>query len=319
MRHYQQLTIEQRYGIYSLIKTGHSQVEIAKVIGVHKSTISRELRRNRGERSYRYQQANRKAIERRKGKIPLRIDQETWRLIELLIEEDWSPEQISGWLKLEMNISVSHEWIYHHILTDKQTGGYLYRHLRCRKKSRRRYGSPDRRGEIRNKISIEKRPAIVDTKERLGDWEIDTIIGKGHKQAIVSAAERKSRFALIYKVERKTSDLVNKAIIKLLLPLKQYVHTVTFDNGKEFAGHEMLSKELDADIYFAHPYASFERGLNENTNGLFRQYFPKDRDFTNITDEEIIQAIKKLNNRPRKCLGFKTPNMVFFKGVNCCT
>jgi len=302
-----------------LKKTGQNQTEIANVIGVHKSTISRELRRNHGERGYRYQQAHSQALDRRKGKIPLRIDTETWAMVEALISEDWSPEQISGWLKLEMSISVSHEWIYHHILTDKQAGGYLYRHLRCRKKRKKRYGSTDRRGEIRNRVSIDKRPAVVEVKERIGDWEADTIIGKGHKQALVSVTERKSRFALIYKVERKTSDQVTEAVNKLLLPIKQYVHTLTSDNGKEFAGHEVLSSKLEADFYFAHPYASFERGLNENTNGLIRQYFPKTRDFTTIKNEEIIQAIKRLNNRPRKCLGFKTPNQVFFGGVNCCT
>ena len=319
MKFYQQLTLEQRYGIYSLIKTGHTQAEIAQVIGVHKSTISRELRRNHGERGYRYKQAHHKAIERQKDKISLRIDRETWAMIETLISEDWSPEQISGWLKLEMNISVSHEWIYHHVKVDKQSGGDLYRHLRCRKKRKKRYGSNDRRGEIRNKVSIDERPPIVDTRERLGDWEADTIIGKQHKQALVSLTERKSRFSLIYKVAHKTSDLVSVAISKLLLPIKHNVYTVTSDNGKEFAGHEVIAKKLAADFYFAHPYSSFERGLNENTNGLIRQYFPKDRDFTTITDEEIIRAIKKLNNRPRKCLGFKTPNQVFFGGVNCCT
>jgi len=319
MNHYNHLTQAQRYGIYSLIKTGHTQAKIAEVIGVHKSTISRELQRNHGERGYRYQQAHRKANDRRKGKIPLRIDQGTWAMIETLIAEDWSPEQISCWLRLEMNISVSHEWIYQHILLDKQSGGHLYRHLRCRKKRKKRYGSNDRRGEIRNRVSIDERPAIVKAKERIGDWEVDTIIGKGHKQALVSVTERKSRFALIYKVERKTSDQVSKAINKLLIPIKQCVQTVTSDNGKEFADHEVIAKKLSADFYFAHPYSSFERGSNENTNGLFRQYFPKDRDFTTITNEEIIRAIKKLNNRPRKCLGFKTPNQVFFGGVNCCT
>ena len=319
MDSYKQLTLEQRYGIYSLIKTGYSQTEIATVIGVHKSTISRELRRNHGERGYRFKQAHRKANNRRKGKIHLRVDQATWAIIEALIGEDWSPEQISGWLKLEINIFVSHEWIYHHILVDKQCGGHLYRHLRCRKKRKKRYGSNDRRGQIKNKVSIDERPPIVDSRERLGDWEADTIIGKRHKQAIVSVTERKSRFALIYKVKRKTADQVTKAISKLLLPIKDNVHTMTFDNGKEFAGHELLSKKLEVESYFAHPYSSFERGLNENTNGLIRQYFPKDRDFTTITTEEIIRTIKKLNNRPRKCLGFKTPNHVFFGGANCCT
>jgi len=329
MKFYQQLTLEQRYGIYSMYKTGHNLTEIAAVIGVHKSTISRELRRNQGGRGYRYQQAHRKAIDRRKDKVSLRIDRQTWLMIEALIGEDWSPEQISGWMKLEMNISVSpvcvrtrtgrHEWIYHHILFDKESGGHLYRHLRCQKKRRKRYGSNDRRGVIRNKVSIDKRPPIVETRERLGDWEADTIIGKRHQQALVSLTERKSRFSLIYKVEQKTSDQVTKAISKLLFPIKHNVQTVTSDNGKEFAGHETIARTLNADFYFAHPYSSFERGLNENTNGLIRQYFPKGRDFTTITNEEIIRAIKKLNNRPRKCLEFKTPNQVFFGGANCCT
>jgi len=214
MDSYKQLTQEQRYGIYSLEKTGQNQTEIASVIGVHKSTISRELRRNHGERGYRYQQAHRQALDRRKGKIPLRIDRETWAMIEALITEDWSPEQISGWMKLEMNISVSHEWIYQHPELsglDKQSDGDLYRHLRCRKKRKKRYGSNDRRGEIKNRVSIDERPPIVETKERLGDWEADTIIGKRHKQAIVSVTERKSRFALIYKVEQKTSCQVTKS------------------------------------------------------------------------------------------------------------
>jgi len=319
MDSYKQLTLEQRYGIYSLFKTGHNQTEIAAVIGVNKSTISRELCRNHGERGYRYRQAHHMAVNRRKDKVPFRIDGSTWTMVESLISEDWSPEQIAGWMKLEMGICVSHEWIYHHLMVDKQSGGDLYRHLRCRKKRKKRYGSNDRRGEIKNKVSIDERPSIVDSRERLGDWEADTIIGKRHKQAIVSLTERKSRFALIYKVERKTSDQVTKTISKLLIPIKDYVHTLTFDNGKEFAGHEVLSKKLEAESYFAHPYSSFERGLNENTNGLIRQYFPKKRDFTTISDEEIIRTIKKLNNRPRKCLGFKTPNQVFFGGVNCCT
>lgn len=259
------------------------------------------------------------AVNRRKDKVPLRIDGSTWATIEFLISEYWSPEQIAGWMKLEMDISVSHEWIYRHILVDKQSGGDLYRHLRCRKKRKKRYGSNDRREEIRNKVSIDERPPIVETKERLGDWEADTIIGKRHKQAIVSVTERKSRLSLIYKVEQKTSDQVTKAISKLLFPIKHNVQTVTSDNGKEFAGHEVLAKKLGAEFYFAHPYSSFERGLNENTSGLIRQYFPNDRDFTTITNEEIIRTIKKLNNRPRKCLGFKTPNHVFFVGANCCT
>jgi len=312
MKHYHQLTREQRYGIYTLLKTGHNQSQIAEAIGVYKSTISRELQRNHGGRGYRYKQAHRLALSRRQCKSKPRIDGATWAFIEQLIRLDWSPEQISGWVKKEMNYSVSHEWIYQYILHDKQDGGDLYLHLRCRKKRKKRYGSNNRRGQIKNRVSIDQRPSIVDARSRLGDWEVDTIIGKRHKQAIVSLAERKSRLSLIYKVEKRTKEEVASAVTKLLDPVKDRVHTVTSDNGKEFAEHELLAKQLEAKFFFAHPYASYERGLNEHTNGLIRQYFPKKRDFTTITEEEINLAMNRLNNRPRKCLGFKTPHQVFF-------
>jgi len=219
MKGYKQLTLEQRYGIYSLLETGHTQSEMARVIGVHRSTISRELKRNKGQRGYRCTQAHRNALARRKGKVHNRIDHLAWELIDFLIREDWSPEQISGRLKREMNFAVSHEWIYQHILKDKKQGGDLYVHLRCRKKRKKRYGSREYRGQIPNMTSIEERPAIVDTRERLGDWEVDTIIGKGKKQAIVSLVERTSRLSLIYKVDHKTKNQVTEAIYTLLLPL----------------------------------------------------------------------------------------------------
>ncbi|MCH7733006.1 MAG: IS30 family transposase [Candidatus Marinimicrobia bacterium] len=305
--------MEQRYGIYTLLKTGHKQPEIAKTIGVHKSTVSRELRRNLGKRGYRYKQAHAKAKERQEDKISPRIDGSTWAFIETLIRKDLSPEQIHGWLKENMDISVSHEWIYHYILQDKHTGGDLYTHLRCRKKRRKRYGANDRRGSIKNRVSIEQRPDVVEERSRIGDWEVDTIIGKQHKQALVSLTERKSGLALFYKVERRTKGKTEKAIKQLLSPIANKVHTITSDNGKEFANHETVAKELKCDFYFAHAYSAWERGTNENTNGLIRQYFPKNRDFRTITDKELIHAMKRLNNRPRKRLGFKTPNQVFFE------
>lgn len=313
MRHYSQLTLEQRYGIYLLHKTGHKQSELARVIGVHKSTISRELRRNSGGRGYRYKQAHVLALDKRKGKVRPIIDDSIWTFIETLIRKEWSPEQIRGWMNANMEMTVSHEWIYQYIYKDKQSDGSLHLHLRCRKKRKKRYGTNDRRGIIKNRVNIDERPAVVDTRSRLGDWELDTIIGKRHKQAIVSLTERKSRMSLIYKVERKTKDNVTDAVINMLTPIKDSVYTMTSDNGKEFANHETIANHLDADFYFAHPYASYERGLNENTNGLIRQYFPKNRDFRTIRDEEIIRVIKRLNNRPRKCLEFKTPNQVFFE------
>ena len=313
MRTYKQLTCEQRYAIRILIKKNYLQKDIATAVGVNKSTISRELKRNSGKRGYRPKQAQQKAVERRQDKSPPRIAEATWNKVRLYLKDDWSPEQISGTMKLKERISISHEWIYQFIIKDKQTGGNLYTHLRCKSKRRKRYGSHERRGILKNRRSIEERPAIVETKERIGDWEADTIIGKAHKGAIVSLTERKTKICLIYKVERKTADLVSKAMSKLLLPLKDIVYTITSDNGKEFALHEETAKTLETDFYFAHPYASYERGLNENTNGLIRQYFPKGRDFRTITDEELIMAMKKLNNRPRKTLGFLTPNEVFFE------
>ncbi len=312
MRTYTQLTQRQRYQIYILMKAGHTQSDIARLLEVHKSTISRELRRNTGLKGYRPKQAHRFCLQRRSQKTCLRIDSTTWSLVKRLLREDWSPEQISLWLKSELSLSVSTEWIYQYILTDKQSGGTLYRHLRCQKRRKKRYGVYSRRGHIPHQVSIEQRPAIVNARRRFGDWELDTIIGKNHKQALVTLVERKSRLTLIAKVIRKTAENVSGAIIHLLSPLKSWVHTLTADNGREFAQHIDIAKQLKAKFYFAHPFASWERGLNENTNGLIRQYFPKKHDFTTITQKQIDHVMDKLNNRPRKCLGMKTPNEVFF-------
>ena len=267
MRTYKQLTQEQRYQIYALMRMGHNQTEIAEIVSVHKSTVSRELQRNRGQRGYRPKQAHQLALSRR-NKAKRRIQPETWELIEAKLRLDWSPEQISGWMMRKEGISVSHEWIYQSILADKQAGGDLYRHLRCQKKRRKRYGGYDRRGQLPNRRSIEERPEIVDQRERLGDWEVDTILGKGRRQAIVTLTERKTRLALIRKVDQHTAQTVQAAITHLLKPWKSLVHTLTADNGKEFAGHQEISHILEADFFFAHPYAAWERGSNENMNGL---------------------------------------------------
>ena len=309
---YKQLTREQRYQIYALMKAGLFQTEIAKVIGVHKSTISRERRRNCGLRGYRPKQAQRFAEIRRAKAVTTRISPDTWILVERLVRNDWSPEQISGWLSRKFQIMVSHESIYQFILKNKRQGGDLYLHLRCKKERRKRYGSANYRGRIPDRISIDQRPAIVEKRARVGDWELDTIIGKGHKQAIVSLTERKSRLALIAKVKHKSAELVSQSVQRLLVPIASKVFTLTSDNGKDFARHQEISTDLQADFYFAHPYSCWERGLKENTNGLIRQYFPKKHDFTTITEKTLSMVMNKLNNRPRKCLGFKTPNEVFF-------
>ena len=309
---YTQLTQEQRYQIQALLKMGHQQTEIAKYLGVHKSTVSRELRRNKGLRGYRPKQAHQKAMSRRNhGRR--RINPETWLLIETKICLEWSPEQISGWLKRHVAVEISHEWIYQYVLADKHAGGTLYRHLRCQKKRRKRYGSYDRRGKLPNRVSIEERPVIVDKRQRIGDWEVDTIVGKGHRQAIVSLTERKSRLVLLRKVDKRTADLVSDAVIGLLQPFGEHLHTITGDNGKEFAEHERISRELNTDFFFAHPFAAWERGTNENMNGLVRQYIPKPREFDTISEHELLFITRRLNHRPRKCLDFRTPSEVFLE------
>jgi len=309
---YTQLTQDQRYQIAILKKAGHIQSDIADMIGVHKSTISRELAHNTGLRGYRAKQAHRLAMVRRQEKARPSITGQDWLRIEALLRQEWSPEEIGERLRLEGRRAVSHEWIYQHVYADKKNGGDLYTFLRCQKQRKKRYGSNNRRGKIPNRIGIEQRPAIVDRKGRIGDWEGDTIIGKGHKGAIVSLVERKSIYTLLGKVERKKADLVADMEIRLLSPLRDRVHTITKDNGLEFSGHQKVARKLKADIFFAHPYSSWERGLNENTNGLVRQYIPKSRKFDTVTDEEIDFIMHRLNHRPRKTLGYRTPYEGFF-------
>jgi IS30 family transposase len=311
MKSYHQLTQEQRYQIYALRKTKHSLAEIATVIGVHKSSVSRELKRNRGQRGYRPQQAQELALERRTIGLS-RIPAEIWAKVERLLRQDWSPEQISGRLKKEQKVCLSHEWIYQYVLKDKQAGGDLYRHLRCQKKRRKRYGTYDRRGKLPNCRSIEERPAIVNHRKRLGDWEVDTVIGKNHQQALVTLTERKSRFTLLAKVSRRTARAVRQQVCRVLLPVQDKVHTLTSDHGKEFADHEQIAAALNLKFYFAHPYAAWERGTNENTNGLLRQYFPKKSDFQAVSSKQLQRAMSRLNCRPRKSLRFKTPFEVFY-------
>jgi IS30 family transposase len=309
---YRQLTLEQRYQIYALMKAGQTRIEISRIVGVDKSTISREFWRNSSKRGYRPRFAHRKSLERRSAKVKTHISSATWRgAKERLTDQQWSPEQISGRLALEGKATISHETIYQRIYKDKHMGGTLYKHLRCQKKRRKRYGSNDRRGGLVNQISIDERPLIVEEKTRIGDWELDTIIGKRHQQAIVSMTERKSKLLRIKKVSHKTGSLVGQAICRKLASLT--VHTLTSDNGKEFAEHEVIARKLTADFYFCHPYTPWERGLNENTNGLIRQYFPKKTDLAMITTKQIKEVEDKLNNRPRKSLGYRTPNEVYFK------
>lgn len=306
------LTQEDRYHIYALKKAGNNNSEIAKELGKDKSTISRELSRNAGKKGYRPSQANEYAsLRKENASKPLKMTVELMIIITHFLEEKWSPEQISGWFLKNQKISISYESIYQFVLADKKFGGMLWTNLRWQKKRKKRYGtkSHDRRGQIKNKVSIEKRPNIVDKKIRIGDWEGDLVIGKNHKKALVTLVDRKSKKVKIAKVESKNAIVVRSAICKLLK--NETVFTTTFDNGKEFTQHELMAKKLEMKVFFAHPYSSWERGLNENTNGLIRQYFSKGSCFENITDEDVKFVEDALNNRPRKTLGFCTPNEIY--------
>jgi IS30 family transposase len=314
MRHYYQLTEGQRYQIEALMKAGKTQKTIAGILEVSTATISRELKRNKGHRGYRPKQAHNKALKRRKKATKvIKMTTEVITLIEDKLHLDWSPEQINGWLAKERGIFISHERIYQHVWEDKRQGGTLYQHLRqSQKKRKKRYGSKDKRGQIKNRVSIDERPMIVAQKTRLGDWEIDTVIGKNHQGALVTIVDRVSKFTLIKKVDSKEASVVTEATLALLKPYQEKTLTITADNGKEFADHEHIAKQLEATVYFAHPYHSWERGLNENTNGLIRQYFTKGSSFENITDDDVKKVMERLNHRPRKTLDYRTPHDVFF-------
>jgi len=316
MRTYTQLTQAQRYGISLLLKTKMTYADIAAAMGVHKSTISREVRRNRGQRGYRYQQAHRLAQARRQGKAARRIPRAVWDRIERLVRQEWSPEQIHGRLARLQEPTVSHTWIYQYIRQDQAHGGDLASHLRCQKRRKKRDGGTDTRGQLRDQVRIDARPAAVDRRDRLGDWELDTMVGARHHQAVVTLTERTSRLTRLQHVETRTAAVVAHAIQDQLGPLRERVRTLTADNGKEFAHHKKMATALDAAFYFAHPYAAWERGTNENTNGLIRQYLPKGSAFTDLQAAGIQRIMDRLNNRPRKCLNYRTPNEVFFGNMS---
>ena len=308
---YTHLTIDERYQIKAYKKAGFSNRKIALDLGRHVSTINRELRRNQGLRGYRPQQAQAFYDQRHACKPKsIKLTASLKRLIVNRLRKEWSPEQIQGRLKDEGYACVVPAVIYAFIRKDKANGGDLYKHLR-HKRYKRRSKRGDLRGHIRNRVGIEHRPEVVNLKTRLGDWEADTVIGKGHKGVLVTLTERRSRLTLIASTKNKKADVVCATIIKMLKPYRHDLQTITFDNGKEFAHHELISKQLDVDSYFANPYSSWERGLNENHNGLIRQYLPKKLPFGDVSDARVRQIQERLNNRPKKVLGFKTPIEIY--------
>ena len=313
MKKKEHLTSGQRYEIHALLKAEHSQAEIARVVGKDKSVISREIRRNGGKRGYSAARAQKMAEERkerygraRKFTEAVRKEVERW-----LRQEQYSPEQIVGLARREGRPMVSHERIYQYIRADKAAGGDLYKQLRHRLKHRRRPAGE--RIPIKNRVSIEERPEAVAARSRFGDWEADTIVGKGGHGVILTAVERTTGFLLMEPLPQgKNAEGLADALIELLLPYKDWVHTITTDNGTEFAQHQRIARRLQAGFYFAHPYSSWERGLNEYTNRLVRQYIPKGTSFGKYNRHDIKQIQYKINRRPREKLGFDTPKRLFF-------
>ena len=313
---YKQLTSEQRYTISVLLQNRTKQKEIAKAINVSPSTVSREIRRNSGVRGrYNWETAQANAVQTKRRKpgnhsINKDVMEEAKHL---LVTEQWSPEQISGVLAKDGKY-ISHETIYRMIRKDKAEGGTLYKH--CRHKLKRRARPVGgRRISIPNRTSISERPAEVDGK-RFGDFEMDTIVGRGNHGAIVTLIERSTSMLFMRKLKKgKNAKELARTVIHLLSPFKEHVKSITTDNGTEFACHEMIGKSLGVTIYFADPYASWQKGAIENANGLIRQYVPKTETFEHVSHQQITKYSKKINIRPRKKLEFKTPQECFYEQI----
>lgn len=309
------LTLGQRCEIAALLRAGHSQKEIAARIGKDKSAISREIRRNSGSRGYTAPHAQMLADERKERfRAPRRFTDSVRRRVESGIREDLSPEQIVGGAAREGVPMVSVERIYRHVRADKSAGGDLYRHTRHKLKHRARPvggGIP-----IRNRVPIDERPAEVEQRMRIGDIEADTVMGKDGKTALLTLTDRRSRMEWVERLPKgKGSKGLAEVMIRTLWPYRKWLRTTTSDSGTEFAEHGAIAKALGVKFYFAHPYSSWERGLNENTNGLIRQYIPKGTSMDDYSDQYIKEIQHKLNSRPRKCLGFDCPKNVFFASL----
>jgi transposase, IS30 family len=309
------LNLEQRYTIAEMHSLGKSYEAIAIALSRSKSVISREITRNRDGRSLRYSAdlAQRKAEGRKRSKNTRKdFTEEIKAHVEGCLKQKYSPEQIVGFSKKQDLACVSHESIYKYIWDDKRKGGKLHKNLRNKgKKYRKRGSKKDNRGLIPERVSIEERPAIVDERARFGDWEIDTIIGKNKKGAIVTVNDRATGILRMQKLNGKDATELANEVIVLLMEFRALNNTMTSDNGKEFARFALIAEQLNLTYYFAHPYSSWERGSNENLNGLIRQYIPKGTNFETMTDEYIQWIEDELNNRPRKRFNFESPNHIF--------
>jgi transposase, IS30 family len=302
--------------ISALRKQGIHSAEIARNLGRHRSTISRELARNSARYDGHYRPSI--AVERTSGRRSRsrkksQFQPSEWYQVLELLHQDWSPEQISGHLRAQRTLSISHETIYRHVKRDRRRGGLLHQHLRFwKKKWRKLYRSRDSRGRLPGKRMIDQRPAVIETRKQIGHWEIDTVMGRyGTKPCIVTLVERKTGFLMIGKLSARTKDEANRRILKLIKRRPEVFETITADNGTEFHGYDDIERLTNVHFYFARPYHAWERGTNENTNGLIRQYLPKGMSMETLTQSQCDAIADKLNTRPRKRHAFRTPAQLF--------
>jgi len=309
---YHQITAAERYTVGLLRRRGLHAAAIARVLGRHRSTIGREVRRNGTPRDdcYRPQLADWYARGRRsRSRRNQRFSATAWAQVQTLLREDWSPEQVAGRLRFEGTLAISHETIYRHIWADRRHGGTLYRHLRgARKQRRKRYGRYDGRGRLAGKRPITTRPAVVETRTQLGHWEGDTVLGASQAgPCVLSLVERKTGYVLVGHLARRSTAAVNHRAQQLIAAQPHPVRTITVDNGTEFHDYAALERATATRFYFATPHHAWERGTNENTNGLLRQYLPKGQSMAHLTQHDCTRIATQLNRRPRKRLGYRTP------------
>jgi IS30 family transposase len=313
---YRQITQEERYTISALRRLGFSQAEIAAELGRHRSSISRELRRNGHPTDGRYRPelaAGMARYRRRQSRKGSQFSERDLRPVARLLRRQWSPDQISNLLRQTGELSISHETIYTYVWAEKAAGGELYKQLRCAtKKRRKRHNTYDSRGRLAGKRHISERPASVEKRRSIGHWELDTVIGGGSKDCVATLVERKTGYAMIGKLPDRSKLAMSKRLKKLIRRAPDKFKTMTPDNGTEFHDYKSVEKATGVTFYFATPYHSWERGSNENFNGLLRQYLPKRTSQAHITQRDCDAIAKKLNTRPRKRLGYKTPEEALF-------
>lgn len=314
---YRQITSEQRYMLAALRMQGLRSSEIAVVLGCHRSTVGRELKRNCSvsDGRYRADKAQERANGRRsRSRRNQQFTTEDFARVNALLEQRWSPQQIAGRLAIESELSISHETIYRHVWRDKRFGGKLYTHLRCARKRRRKgYGHYDSRGRLAGKRHISERPPSVEGRREFGHWEIDTVMGRGSKDCILSLVERKTGLVIIGKLPDRTTASVNARALSIIGPRRDLFATITADNGTEFHDYAAIERRTRTTFYFATPYHSWERGTNENTNGLIRQYLPKGSSMASLTQRQCSEIAHQLNTRPRKRHAYKTPLECFYE------